>query len=304
MRQAPTRRPRNYPDQRRTPRGRRFVTARSPREDLAVGAELLTEYGNLLEQNEQADKATKAFESAAAVRAALEPGGWRALQQKTGYEDKFVNLPVLMGVGLRQELEEAGRELRIPSLSSVAADGLRAVAEGRFVPPRVYTGSGEKRNLNVKVPGDVKEQVAKMLPALSQEAGYRVSLASIVTWWLADELGVNLPAPTAPVRLVIGSRLVKHFQARAGELGVELSQVLEDGIRDLVSGAWVFPAAPRAAKGSRPEDTPTRLNITIDDELRMDLLEIAPRLAQELGRQVYPGTVALAILRDRLGEPK
>lgn len=310
MRHAPTRRPRNYPDRRRQPRGPRV--ARPLRDRLTTAAELLEGVGRdrlaaaqaLKDAKRQAAEASAAqtfLDAAADVRTVVEPGGWTRLRNESPTDS--VNLPVFMGADLRQDLEEAAKEIRVPSLSAVASAGLRAAAEGKFVPPPAYTGTGPRRNLNVTVPADVKDQVAGMLGELSKQAGYRVSLASIVTWWLADELGVNL-TPTGPVKLVIPSRLREHFEQSAAGQGVTLNQVLEDGIRALLSGEWSYPATPRAAKGTRSDDTPAKLSLRIDDDLRADLQEIAPRLSEEYGRRIHPGTVAIAILKDRFGEPQ
>ncbi|WP_371099864.1 hypothetical protein [Streptomyces sp. PU_AKi4] len=290
--------------------------ARPLRDRLTFAAELLEGVGRdklaaaqALDTDQQTVEASAAqafLDAAADVRMVTEPGGWSRLRNesadvKAGVAS--VNLPVFMGADLRQDLEDAAKEIRVPSLSSVAADGLRAAAEGRFVPPRAYTGTGPRRNLNVSVPADVKDRVAGMLDELSKQAGYRVSLASIVTWWLADELGVNM-TPTGPVKLVIPLRLREHFEQSAAAQGVTLNQVLEDGLRALLSGEWSYPVAPRAAQGTRLDDTPAKLSLRIDDELRADLQEIAPKLSEKYGRRIHPGTVVIAILKDRFGEPQ
>lgn len=314
MRHAPTRRPRSYPDRRRQPRGPRV--ARPLRDRLTTAAELLEGVGRdkltaaqALDTDQQAAETSAAqtfLDAAADIRMVVEPGGWTRLRNesagtKTGVGS--VNLPVSLGADLRQDLEEAAEEIGVASLSAVASAGLRAVAAGTFVPPRANTGTGQRRNLNVSVPADVKDRVAGMLDEMSKQAGYRVSLASIVTWWLADELGVNLTA-TGPVKLVIPSRLKEHFERSAAKQGVPLVQVLEDGIRSLMAGEWSYPAGPRAAKGTRPEDTASKLYLRIDDNLRADLQEIAPKLSEKHGRRIHPGTVAIAILKDRFGEPQ
>jgi hypothetical protein len=306
---TPTRRPKNYPDRRRQPRGPRV--ARPLRDRLTTAAELLEGVGQeklSVAQSDEGPSAQDFLDAAADVRAVLEPGAWRSLQQKgTDWATNRVNLAVSMDMELRGRLQEAAEELGVLSLSAVAAEGLQAVAEGRFVPAAPYKGRGEKRNLNVTVPVAVKEQVAAMLPELSRTAGYPVSLASIVTWWLADELGVDLPdspsASTGRVTLVIPARLKEHFEQAATARGVELGPVLESGIRDLVSGAWAFPVAPRAAKGTRAQEALAKLTIRVDVGLRAALDEAASRLTDELGRGVYPGTIAIALLKDRLGEP-
>lgn len=309
MRHAPTRRPRNYPDRRRQPRGPRV--ARPLRDRLTFAAELLEGVGRDklaaaqaldTDRQEAGSPSAQAFLDAAAdVRMVTEPGGWTQLRNES--PSGSVNLPVFMGADLRQDLEEAAKEIGVSSLSAVASAGLRAAAEGKFVPPRASNGTGKKKNLNVKVPADVKDRVAGMLDEMSRQAGYRVSLASIVTWWLADELGVNLTA-TGPMKMVIPSRLKEHFERSASEQGVSLGQVVEDGIRALVSGEWSYPAGPRAAKGTRPEDTMSKLYLRFDDNLRADLQEIAPQLSEKYGRRIHPGTVVIAILKDRFGEPQ
>lgn len=288
--------------------------ARPLRDRLTFAAELLEGVGRDklaaaqaldTDQQEAESSAVQMFLDAAAdVRMVAGPGGWTQLRDESPAGS--VNLPVFMGADLRQDLEQAAKGIGVSSLGAVAADGLRAAAEGRFVPPPAYTGTGPRRNLNVSVPADLKDRVAGMLDELSKEAGHRVSLASIVTWWLADELGVNLTptGPTGPVKLVIPSRLKEHFEQSAAEQGVTLNQVLEDGIRALMAGEWSYPAGPRAAKGTRPDATPAKLSLRIDDDLRADLQEIAPKLSEKYGRRIHPGTVAIAILKDRFGEPK
>lgn len=313
MRHAPTRRPRNYPDRRRQPKGP--CVARPLRNRLTIAAELLEGVGRAklaaqaldTEPQEPETPSPQAYLDAAAdIRMVVEPGGWTRLRNESGDVKAgagSVNLPVFMGADLRQDLEEAAEEIGVSSLSAVAAAGLRAAAEGRFVPPRANTGTGKKKNLNVTVPADVKDRVAGMLGELSKQAGYRVSLASIVTWWLADELGVSLTA-TGPMKMVIPSRLKEHFEQSAAAQGVTLVQAVEDGIRALVSGEWSYPAGPRAAKGTRPQDTTSKLYLRLDDDLRADLQEIAPKLSEEHGRRIHPGTVVIAILKDRFGEPQ
>jgi hypothetical protein len=133
------------------------------------------------------------------VDAVLAPGGWALLRPKAGTSttpsgstQTSSNLPVYMGKELKNALEKAAEEIGV-SLSAVAADGMQAVLDGRFVPPPGYTGPGdEKTNLNVRIANTLLDGVGERLAALSQEAGYRISKASVVTWWLADELGVDL----------------------------------------------------------------------------------------------------------------
>lgn len=281
--------------------------ARPIRDDLKNAVNLLQEAGDQLARGERHADAEKHHDAAAAVRAILAPGGWAFLKE-SDRASSMSNLAVQMDKDLKGQLESAAQEFAVP-LPVLAAEALRAAAEGRFVPPRAYSGPGARTNLNVGVPTELKNQVSGMLSDLTEMAGYRVSLASIVTWWMADELFIDLPDTDAEpvagrIDLVIPSRLREHFVQSAERRGVELQGVLERGIQELVAERWEYPAGPRAAKGTRPQDRPVKLRILVRNELLTALREMAPKLAMQHSRRIHPGTVAIAILRDRLGEPE
>lgn len=255
---------------------------------------------------------TQRQEWAADLHAVLSPGGWAALKDTDPAQPagESRNLPVQMPLALREAVHQAAGEIGV-DLATVVADGFRAVLEGRYTPPPVQPGIrnmiGEKRNLNVRVPVGLLDPVGGMLEELSERAGYRVSRASIVTSWLMDELGVEMPVAGA-LKLVLPTTLKAHFIQAAKDRGVELQQVMEDGIRDMVSGAWVFPNQPtgprgRAVKTARPREV-AKLTIPVEQGLLEEIQAAAPRLVAEYGRtRIFPGTIAIALLKDRLGEP-
>lgn len=309
---APTRRPQSYPDRRRPSRGSRHV-ARAFRERLTIAA-------NLLEQDGHED-------AAADVRAVLAPGGWTLLRSQPGEgSGSGSNLAVQMPMSLKAALVAAGDALGV-SLTAVAQDGVRAVVEGTWVPPKTLRAtslrpkSGARTNLNVRVSEELLKEVRPLLPVLTKKLDYRVSLASIVTAWLAEELGVDYPSgdDVQTLKLVTARILVDHVHARAGELGVSLTEVVEAGIRDLLSGERVPQTAEWAVVSSRPRESgkwqvgagqkaqgsvrPTKLSIPVGDGLLDDLREWCADRTEAAEWPVYPGSVGIAILKDRLGEP-
>ena len=313
MRHAPTRRPQNYPDKRRTPKGRRPV-ARPIRDDLKTGAELLTEYGHLLEQKEQHEKAGLAFDAASACRVVDTPGGWAVLRDSDPAPGGMTSLSVMMSVDLRSSLQDAAQRFG-KSLDALAAEALVKAAEGKFVPPKPYVGPGEKRNLSLSVPTVLKDKVAKLLPGLTSKAGHRVSLASTITWYLVDELGVDLAATDA-LRLIVPKPFADHVKARAAAEGVTLEQVLAGQIAALVDGSYTPRLPERSRQGgvfatttgtgqSWGKDLPVvKLTLRIDQRLLDELRERTEDITRAAGWQAAPGMVAIAMLRDRLGEPE
>lgn len=304
MAKAPTRRPPTYSGRRRPPRGPRHV-ARPIRDRLKTAADLLSQDGH--------------EDAAADVRAVLAPGGWALLRQTgTGAGSQGTNLAVQMGMDLKRALEAAAEEFGV-SLSSVAAEGLRAAARGDFIPPRPYGGTGQKTNLNVRIPDDVKAAAQRVLPKLSAQAEYKVSLGNIVMSWLADDLGVDRPvgSDAQTLKMIADKSFLDYASQQGDALVVDLRQVLEEGIRELLAGAYMppfpqFEERPRDASGRWAAD-PSRgprepvvkssLSVRIDPELLSGLRGKAAELAEESRKPFHAGMIGVAILRDRLGEP-
>lgn len=282
--------------------------------------ERLTIAANLLEQDGH-------DEAAADVRAVLAPGGWTMLRHQPGEgSGSGTNLAIQMPVALKAALVAAGGELGV-SLSTVAQDGFRAVVEGRWVPPKTLAGktlrpkSDAKTNLNVRIPDDLVKEARPLLAKLTKKLGYRVSMASIATAWLAEELGVDRPSADdfQMLKLVMPKRLADYFTARAEEAGLSLTAVVEDGIRGLLSGErvpetndWnVISSRPRGggkwqvdpARGVREPVRAAKLSVLIDADLLDGLREWCADRTEEAEWPVYPGSVGIAILKDRLGEP-
>lgn len=288
--------------------------ARPIRERLMTAADLLQEAGH---DNAAAD-----------VRAVVAPGGWKLLHGQPGTgQGPASNVAMSVSVALKASLFAAAGDIGV-SLSAVAADGYRAVIEGRWTPPKLLmdrTASRPKStarvNLNVRIPDTLINQVRLMLPELTKALGYRVSLASIAITWLAEELGVDLPSgdDSETLKMVTHRLLVEHVNAQAAERGLFLSEVLEAGIRDLLSGERVPQTDEWHAISSRPRSSgkwqvdpnhgllqsgdPAKLSVRVDADLMADLREWCAERTEEAEWPVYPGAVGIAVLKDRLGEP-
>jgi hypothetical protein len=300
------------------------VARRPIRERLNIAADLLTKDGERLEAEERHQDAAEHFEAAADIRAVLAPGGWSMLRSAAGTAPSSSNLAVQMGSKLKASLEVAAREFDM-SLSSIAAEGLRAAARGEFLPPRAHPGEGPRTNLNVRIPDDVLRELGEgRLAELSAEAGYRISKANIVTAWLADELGVDRPvgsdpASSATLRVVAEKRLIDYWRLpETRPEGMSLTDVVEEGIRDFVAGRWVPEVPEWLAVSERPREgghwasagtvssagepvERTKLTLKIDPELLRGLRDRAAALSDE--SPFHPGMIVISLLKDRLGEP-
>jgi len=251
-------------------------------------------------------------DSAADVEAVLAPGGWTMLRAAAGSSPSqsrgASNLPITTGQDIKGALKAAADEIGV-TLSSVAEDGFRALVEGRWTPPgaadRVVLPSSQKAGgrtvLNLSIPETLREQVRAMLPTLSDQAGYEVTEPRLALIWTMEELGVEPPAGSQALKFVIRKSLRDHLVAEAERQGLDLQEVLEDGIRALVDGSWEMPRPQRAA--SRPAETTAKLTVPVDTGLLARLHELAPEISDRMGYKVYPGTIALAVLKNRLGEP-
>lgn len=133
-------------------------------------------------------------EDALAIDAVLAPGGWTRLRETEASKSETAPLPLTMDRRLKAALMKAADE-RGAMPSDVVADGYRAFLEGRFVPPRVQRGGAgySKTTLTVTVPQGLRDEVRDRIPAVQDEAGYRITLSSIAIEWLMEELGVQRP---------------------------------------------------------------------------------------------------------------
>lgn len=247
------------------------------------------------------------------VDAVLAPRGWMALKSSDP-SGRTVPLSLTITKGLRDALKQAATEFDVV-LASLAEEGFRAVLETDWLPSEMQKHSRKgnpeyaKAVLQLQVDTDLRDRVQEALPELTGRAGYSVTLSSVAISWMTDQLGVQRPGEsTQPLMLqLIPTAWCDHWETVAAEQGVTLQSVLEDGIRDLRDGVWEMPRPVRAAKGSSVRVTADnqvrRFRIRINTELREFLDEQAPLLAAQHDRRVFPGTIGLAILKDRLGLP-
>jgi hypothetical protein len=135
-------------------------------------------------------------EAALDVEAVAAPGGWTLIRETQPTQSDVVSLPLTLDRRLKERIVKAG-EATGTVLSNVATEGLQAFKEGRFVPSRVQQSRGtgySKTTLTVTIPQGLRDEVRAMLPAAIQDAGYRITVSSIVLEWLLEELGVERPA--------------------------------------------------------------------------------------------------------------
>lgn len=325
MANAPARRrPPTYSGQRRPPKGPRHVS-RPIRERLTTAADLLQKAGDRLEQEQQPEEAAAHYEAASDVRAILQPAGWTLLRAEPGTGSQDTNVPIQLPETFKAQLVRAADEMGV-SLSAVARDGYRAVVEGRWVPTeplRVKGRPGSKpvvrKALNLRVPQDLMDQLKPMLPKLSKELGFRVTVAGIGTAWLAEELGVDRPSAkdAGKLKLVTSKRRIEHWLSESERQGVSPSDVVADGVRGLLAGSESVELPEWTAVSRRPreggvwtgdpsrgpKDRPAKLSVVVPEELLSGLRDWCAVRSETAEWPVYPGMVAIAILKSRLGEP-
>jgi hypothetical protein len=291
------------------------VAARTIREDLANAASLLTTQGDLLDKAGNGVEAEQYYDAASAVRAALAPGGWTVLKDSDPDVGRLVNLAVQMDAKLKKDLEQAVQVFGKP-FPVLAAEALSAIVHGRWTPSRLPVLRGPKTNLNVRVPAPLKDEAAARASALTDEVGYRVSLASTVTMWMVEELGVDVSG-TDVMRLIVPKPFADHIRAKAEEQDTTLEEVLAEQIRALEAGSY-WPKLKE-----RPRNEAGLFNVTTGTDqtwgkdlpvskltLRLDasLLDVLRGRTEEItaaaGWPGWPSMVATAMLRDRLGEPE
>jgi hypothetical protein len=269
---------------------------------------------------------------AAAVKTVLAAGGWAQLRNEPGTGYSASNLPLTTNAGMRDALKAASVEF-CTSLSRIADEGLQAVLNGRFDPPRIVidrTRDAKKRPsefrkrvvLNVRVQDSLRKQVQDLLPELKERYGYSVSLASIVLPWMAEELGIEWPgtADSQSLKFVLPLPLREHVMKAADAEGLSLQQVMEDGIRSFLDGSW-YPELPAwvvvenrpRGEGGKWEVDPSyvpqyqeelsKLTVRVDQELLAGLRSRAEEFSESEGYPYHPGMIAVQIFKERLGEP-
>ncbi|MFF8544741.1 hypothetical protein ACF060_31145 [Streptomyces werraensis] len=300
--------------------------SRPIRERLTTAADLLQKAGDRLEQEQQHKEAAAHYEAASDVRAILQPAGWTLLRAEPGTSEPDRNVAINLSETLKRQLVAAADEMGV-SLSAVVRDGYRAVVEGRWVPPkplwqrrRPDAKPAVQKNLNVRIPTDLVDRLKPMLPKLSEELGYRVSMGSIAAAWMAEELGVDRPTAenTGKLKLVTSKRLIDHVLAEAERQGVSVNDVVADGVRALLAGEESAQLPKWAAVSQRPrgetgtwtvsssggsEVRPAKLSVLLPVDLLSRLRDWCADQSETAEWPVHPGMVGIAILKSRLGEP-
>jgi predicted HicB family RNase H-like nuclease len=288
--------------------------AGSIRERLATAASELRAAAKQDLSADRPDAAEKKLDAAAAVEAVLAPRGYLLLkEQRAG--SALSPLSLTVDESLKQALVAAAAEFDVV-LDGLVEEAYRKVRDGEWIPPeRVKSRKGQagpKKVLQVRVDGALREEVQGMLAELTEQAGYRVLESSIAISYMCEELGVERPGAVATDRLItrIPKQLLEHFNQRASEEGVTLQQVLDAGIRALLDGTWTVERHPYFTEPKRgpherswSEADRAKLSVPVNKDLLAGLRDKTQKLSQDLGYAVYPGSVARAILTDRLGEP-
>lgn len=239
-------------------------------------------------------------DSAAAVESVLAPGGWSMLKKASGAANTSP-LSISIDAQLKAALMDASEEFGVP-IRQLAEEAYQKVLSGEWLPPKAGQRKGYvKAVLNVTVDADLRARLREELPRLSEQEGRRISEGNIVVAWACSELGVDTGTGLV-MGLTLPRPLRDHFVA-ARDAGADLAGIVDEGIRRMLSGSWrpVFPG--RAAYGTLTGPQQGTLKVRVDDRLRAALHEMAPRLSDEAGVPVFPGTIVRAILTDRLGVP-
>ncbi|MFD0509368.1 hypothetical protein ACFQ0G_53680 [Streptomyces chiangmaiensis] len=244
---------------------------------------------------------------AAAIDLVLEPGGPDMLKEPRS------PLALTMTKDLRAKLEQAFEDFDTTK-DALADEALLAVLNGDWLPPetvRTRSRDAEKTRsrtvLNVSVDEDLRGRLGKeRLAELSREAGYPVSLSSIIISWMTEEMGISRdgkPAESA-FQMQQYKTLRDHWQAVAAERGVKLDDVVSQGLRELRAGTQVLPRPVVAPRGARAGERFAKLTLRLDDELREWLVQATPGLSEQLDYGMDPGKVVTEILKLRLGTPE
>lgn len=249
-------------------------------------------------------------DSAADVEAILVRGGWTLLRDAVPADSPGKSkLSITTNTAVRDALRAAAEELGV-LLTDVVEDAYRRVLAGTWLPPKrkpQRTLKGEDRPTRavmvIDIDASLREQVQKLLPSLSAEAGYTITEGSIALLWMTEELGVDSPGGTDMMKLRVLKTLEQHLIEAADREKVSLQGVLEDGIRSLTDGTWLPPRPVKVSPGGRSMDDATWLPVRVDADLLEQLRAEEPRVSQALDYKMFPGSIAVAILKDRLGEP-
>lgn len=315
MRYAPTRPPGRPRLNGRPPRGSRVTHPTRAR--LTAGSKLLK---NVAASGEISDEVAAGLrDTAAGIDAILAPRGWTQLRD-SDEAATLAQLSLTITKALRDALKSAEAEFAAP-LGPLADEGFRAALNG-WLPPETLkrrartaqeaaSKATERAVLQIEVNAALRKRVLDELPSLSERAGYRVSLSSIAISWIADQLGVDRPTAdnVGSLGLVMPRPLLEHVLAAAEAAGTTVDKVLQDGARDLLNGTRVpqISERPRTASGTwTAAPAPVergRLTVVLDKELLEGIRVRAAELNEQASRPVHPGTIAIAILKDRLGEP-
>lgn len=268
--------------------------ARTIRERLATAVGQLKEAGH--------------YDSAAAVEAVAAPRGYLLLR-KDETRASASNLSITLDAKLKQAIQDAGEEYSVV-LSGLAEEAYRRVIQEGWVPPKMNRNPRTKTVLNVKVDDELRQQVRGMLPALTEDAGYRVSEGNIVLSHICEELGIERAVDQDWVNTRAPKELVEHFEREAAAQGVTLGQVVEEGVRAFLDGEWTpernaYLSGEKRGPRTRSWSEASRkgLAVRIDRTLLADMREKAEELSDESEYLVHPGGIVRAILTDRFGEP-
>lgn len=253
------------------------------------------------------------------IDAILAPRGDRMLREGVATGPTSA-LSLTITKALKDAFKSAEAEFAVP-LGALAEEGFRA-ALGGWLPPKTLkrrsrtaqeaaAKATERAVLQLQVDDALRKQVEKVLPKLTKKAGYPVTLSSIAISWIADQLGVDRPTADnlGSLGLVMPKPLLEHVRSAAEARGTTVDKVLEDGARDLLKGTRVpqISDRPRSASGTwTAAPAPVergRLTVVLDEELLEGIREHAAELNEHAPRPVHPGTIAIALLKDRLGEP-
>lgn len=289
MDNAPTRRPKSYPDRMRRPqRGRRPV-ASSVRPLLAETVAFLKEHGK--------------YEHAAAVETVNAPRGYLLLQRTETSSPRPLSLTTTKSV--RDQLRQAEKDFE-QVLDSLADKAYRLVLDGTWMPPemkkpRRHHAGEETAVFQLKVDSALWDRVQQELPRLTEAAGYKVTHSSIILSYLCDELGVYRGVGRS-VPLVLPVELRDHFVA-AREAGADLDALVNERVRELAAGSWSMPRPSKAQKGTWASEKQAKIYILLDPDVQDAVQVLAPELSEQHGLYITPGTIVRAALTDRLGEP-
>lgn len=277
---------------------------------------------------QRAAEAEQAYDAAAAVESVTARRGWMLLKNTEETRGETSNLPVSVSELLRDAVKAQAAEFGAV-LAALAEEAYTKVLEEGWVPAEAPPGPdgtrGAKKNLNLRVDDALRQQVRAKLPELSLKAGYKVSEAHLVLSHICDELGIERAGSfsTERLRTRIPAVEKEHFDQAAAAAGVSLAEIVEDGIRELLAGAWVpeqhpymadASSRPRTVDGKSVWASPSgrewtewervQFNLHLDPGLLASLRSKCESLSRELGFLVFPGSAARQILTRRLGNPE